>query len=60
MGKNEYYIKIGHMSDFDIVLINVSDFDKVLIFTHFNEYYTQIVTVFKETDAEQIQIQTVS
>ena len=35
MGKNEYYIKIGHMSDFDIVLINVSDFDMVLIFTHF-------------------------
>ena len=51
MGKNEYYMKIGHIdvSDFHIVLyglligdINVSDFHIVLIF---NEYYTQIVAV---------------
>ena len=26
----------------------------------FNEYYTQIITFFEETDAEQIQIQTIS
>ena len=35
--------------------INVSDFHIVLIF---NEYYTQIVAVFDETDAEQKQKQT--
>ena len=66
MGKNEYYMKIGHInvSDFHIVLyglligdINVSNFHIILIF---NEYYTQIVAVFDETDAEQKQKQTVS
>ena len=36
--KNEYYMKIED--------INVSDFHIVLIFTHFNEYYTQIVAFF--------------
>ena len=35
----------------------MSDFHIVLIFTHFNEYYTQIVAVFHETDAEQKQKQ---
>ena len=35
--KNEYYMKIGD--------INVSNFHIVLIFTHVNEYYTQIVHV---------------
>ena len=35
--------------------INVSNFHIVLIF---NEYYTQIVAVFDETDAEQKQKQT--
>ena len=49
MGKNEYDMKIGH--------INGYDFHIVLIF---NEYYTQIVAVFDETDAEQKQKQTVS
>ena len=44
MGKNEYYMKIGH--------INVSNFHIVLIS---NEYYTQIIAVFDETDAEQKQ-----
>ena len=47
--KNEYYMKIRD--------INVPDFHIVLIF---NEYYTQIVAVFDETDAEQKQKQTVS
>ena len=37
--------------------INVSDFHIILIF---NEYYTQIVAVFDETDAEQKQKQMVS
>ena len=34
------------------------DFHIVLIFTHFNEYYTQIIAVFDEKDAEQKQKQT--
>ena len=37
--------------------INMSDFHIILIF---NEYYTEIVAVFDETDAEQKQKQTVS
>ena len=49
MGKNENYMKIWY--------INVSDFHIVLIF---NEYYTQILAVFDETDAEQKQKQMVS
>ena len=44
--KNEYDMKIGD--------INVSDFHIVLIL----EYYTQILAVFDETDAEQKQKQT--
>ena len=42
--KNEYDMKIGD--------INVSNFHIVLIL---NEYYTQILAVFDETDAEQKQ-----
>ena len=53
--KNDYYMKIGDIIEtsmcpifieYSFLPINVSDFHIVLIFTYFNEYYTQIVAFF--------------
>ena len=54
-----FFISYSFLVLYELLIggINVSDFHIVLIF---NEYYTQIVAVFDETDPEQKQKQTVS